>query len=305
MTDRQDAVLGHYEAETGPDLLTRVQALMEALPPGPIGPSQLAGLDQFHMGGLPATMRLAELAGVGPGASALDAGSGLGGPARYLAKSTGCRVTGVDLSPSYVALATMLAERTGLAGSVTFQAGDLLALPFPAEHFDLVWTQHVAMNIADRPALYREFRRVLKPAGRLALHDVLWADDKPEPLFPVPWAETAATSTLLTELETLAALGENGFRPMHWLDVTAEALAWTAQPRPAPAGRRIPRLRHGPALPRHGGKFCPQSARGAIASVHGCVQRGRLNRTGWARPKKGVPSRGAAPAVRMTRRYVA
>jgi SAM-dependent methyltransferase len=236
MTERKDAVRQHYEAETGSDLLTRVQALMEDLPPGPIDPSRLAGLDQFHMGGLPATMRLAELAGAGPGTLALDAGSGLGGPARYLAKTTGCRVTGVDLSPSYVALATMLAERTGLAGSVTFQAGDLLALPFPAEHFDLVWTQHVAMNITDRAALYRGFRRVLKPAGQLALHDVLWADGKPEPLFPVPWAETPATSTLLTEAETLTVLDESGFRPLHWLDVTAEALAWAAQPRPALAG---------------------------------------------------------------------
>jgi sarcosine/dimethylglycine N-methyltransferase len=236
MTDRKDAVRGHYEAETGPGFLARIQALMATLPPGPIEPSSLAGLDQFHMGGLPATKRLAELSGAGPGTSALDAGSGLGGPARYLAKATGCRVTGIDLSPSYVDLATMLTERTGLSGSVTFQAGDLLALPFPAEHFDLVWTQHVAMNIADRPALYRGFRRVLKAGGRLALHDVLWADGKTEPLFPVPWAETPATSTLLTEAETLAVLSESGFRPLHWLDVTAEALAGAAQPRPAPSG---------------------------------------------------------------------
>jgi SAM-dependent methyltransferase len=236
MTDRQDAVRGHYEAETGADFLTRVRALLETLPPGPIESSQLAGLDQFHMGGLPATMRLAELAGVVTGTTVLDAGSGLGGPARYLAKTTGCRVIGVDLSPSYVALATMLTERTGLAGSVTFQAGDLLALPFPAEHFDLVWTQHVAMNIADRSALYRELRRVLKPSGRLALHDVLWANGKPEPLFPVPWAESPANSTLFTEAETLAVLGESRFTPLHWRDVTAEALAWASQPRPRAAG---------------------------------------------------------------------
>jgi SAM-dependent methyltransferase len=236
MTDRQQDVRGHYEAETGPDLLSRVQALLETLPAGPIEPSQLASLDQFHMGGLPATARLAALAGAAAGITVLDAGSGLGGPARYLAKTAGCRVIGVDLSPSYVALATMLAERTGLAGSVAFQAGDLLALPFPAEHFDLVWTQHVAMNIADRAALYREFRRVLKPAGRLVLHDVLWADGKPEPLFPVPWAESPANSTLLTEAETLAVLGGSKFTPVHWLDVTAEALAWALQPRPRAAG---------------------------------------------------------------------
>ncbi|HET6609920.1 MAG TPA: methyltransferase domain-containing protein [Rhodopila sp.] len=237
MTERQDAVRGHYEAETGPDFLSRVQALLETLPPGPIEPSQLAGLDQFHMGGLPATMRLAELAGARPGITVLDAGSGLGGPARYLAKAMGCRVAGVDLSPSYAALATMLAERTGLAGQVTFQVGDLLGLPFPADHFDLVWTQHVAMNIADRPSLYREFRRVLKPDGKLALHDVLWADGKPQPLFPVPWAESPANSTLLTEAETQAVLGKSGFKPLHWLDVTAEALAWASQPRPSAAGR--------------------------------------------------------------------
>lgn len=272
MTDRQDAVRGHYEAETGPDLLTRVQALMEALPPGPIEPSQLAGLDQFHMGGLPATMHLAELAGAGPETSVLDAGSGLGGPGRYLAKTTGCRVTGIDLSPSYIGLATMLTERTGLSRSVTFQAGDLLALPFPAGHFDLVWTQHVAMNIADRPALYRGFRRVLKPAGRLALHDVLWADGKPEPLFPVPWAETPATSTLLTEAETLAVLGESGFRPLHWLDVTAEALGWAAQPRPAPAGAASLASVMGPRLAAMSANFARNLREGRVRLFMGVFQ---------------------------------
>lgn len=223
-------VRGHYEAETGPDLPARIHALLAA---GPIEPDSLATLDQFHMGGLAATMRLAELADPARGAQVLDAGCGLGGPARYLAATRGCRVTGIDLSPAYVEVATLLTERTGQAGEVTFQAGDLLALPFPDASFDLVWTQHVAMNIADRATLYRGLRRVLKSGGRLALHDVLWADARLEPLYPVPWAETPATSTLLTDAETKTVLDQSGFHPLHWTDVTAEALAWAAQPRPS------------------------------------------------------------------------
>ncbi|HVY15793.1 MAG TPA: methyltransferase domain-containing protein [Rhodopila sp.] len=233
---RSDAVRGHYEAETGPDLPGRIRTLLEALPPGPVDPKHLAGLDQFHMGGLPATLRLVELADPAPGAAVLDAGSGLGGPARILAATRGCRVVGVDLSPAYVSLAAMLAERTGLADAVTFQPGDLLALPFPDARFDLVWTQHVAMNIADRAGLYGGFRRVLKPGGRLALHDVLRVDGAADPVYPVPWAETAADSTLLTEAGTLDVLRRSGFRPVHWVDVTQEALAWAAQPRPAASG---------------------------------------------------------------------
>ncbi len=225
-------VRGHYEAETGADLPARIQALVAA---GPIEPTSLASLDQFHMGGLAATMRLAEMAEPEREMQVLDAGCGLGGPARYLASARGCQVTGIDLSPAYVAVASLLTERTGQAGKVTFQAGDLLALPFPDARFDLVWTQHVAMNIADRGGLYRSLRRVLKTGGRLALHDVLWADGKPEPVYPLPWAETPATSTLLTEAETFAVLDQSGLRPLHWKDVTDDALAWAAQPGPAAA----------------------------------------------------------------------
>jgi len=120
--------------------------------------------------------QLAQIAGIERGATILDAGSGLGGPSRYLASTYGCRVIGVDLTPSFVAVAQLLAQRTGLNTLVSYQIGDLLALPFPDSCFDAVWTQHVVMNIPDRERVYREFRRVLKPGGKLAFYDVLATD---------------------------------------------------------------------------------------------------------------------------------
>ncbi|MFX7938290.1 methyltransferase domain-containing protein, partial [Acinetobacter baumannii] len=80
----------------------------------------------------------------------IDIGSGLGGPSRYLAKRFGCSVVDVDLSASFVAAATYLADRTGLGDRVTYQQADALALPFPSGSFDVAWTQHVAMNIENR-----------------------------------------------------------------------------------------------------------------------------------------------------------
>lgn len=77
-----------------------------------------------------------------------------------------------------------------------FQHGDALELPFDDGSFDVVWTQHSSMNIADKRRLYAGFHRVLRPGGRLALFEVVAGLG--EPLhFPVPWASGQATSFLL------------------------------------------------------------------------------------------------------------
>ena len=159
----------------------------------------------------------------------LDAGSGLGGPSRYLAEAFDCDVTGVDLAPDYVAIASLLAKRAGLEEKVRYQVGDLMRLPFENASFDLVWTQHVVMNIRDRNGLYREFWRVLKPGRTFAFYDVLAGDNGEAPHYPVPWAETPDFSTLLTEAETRAALTSAGFDLTLWNDVTEEAFEWLPQ----------------------------------------------------------------------------
>ncbi|MBI2959596.1 MAG: methyltransferase domain-containing protein, partial [Betaproteobacteria bacterium] len=122
----------------------------------------LAPIDEFHIRGRHATLELARAAGLDATKNVLDVGSGVGGPSRCIAAEFGCRVTGVDLTDEYCRVATMLAERIGLAHLVNYRQGDALNLPFPDGAFDVVWSQHVAMNIPDKAALYCEMHRVLK-----------------------------------------------------------------------------------------------------------------------------------------------
>jgi ubiquinone/menaquinone biosynthesis C-methylase UbiE len=228
MIDVLEDVRDHYRV-TG--LTERLKTALAALGPEdrPLTPRQLANLDQFHTRGLAATAELGKLAGITAGMSVLDVGSGVGGPARFLAATCGCRVTGVDLSEPFVDAARYLTERTGQGGQVSFETASALELPFDSGRFDVVLLQHVAMNISDRTRLYREIRRVLKSGGRFATFDVVSTGG--EPHYPVPWARTPATSFLLTAIATREAIEPAGFRTLTWQDDTEAAKAWFAQMR--------------------------------------------------------------------------
>jgi len=236
MTDALDGVRDHYRA-TG--LTERLRAALAVFGPEEqrLTPQQLATLDQFHTMGLAATEALARLAGITAAMSVLDVGSGVGGPARYLAATFGCRVTGIDLSEPFVDAARYLTARTGQGDKVAFQAGSALALPFGDGSFDAVLLQHVAMNISDRLQLYREIRRVLRQGGRFATFDVVAVSA--ELHYPVPWARTPATSFLLTADATRETIEQAGFRTLVAQDDSEIAKAWFARlrasgPPPAP-----------------------------------------------------------------------
>lgn len=198
---------------------------------GLLTPGDLAPIDQFHIGGEGATRSLAALAGIGPTTRVLDVGGGFGGPARTLAATYGCSVVVLDLTEAYCQVGEMLTARCGLSDRVSFRHGDALAIPFPDAAFDLVWTQHSSMNIADKRRLYAEAARVLKPGGRLALYEIMAGTQ--EPLhYPVPWARDASISFLSPPDEVHALLTDAGFRTLHWEDLTETAVTG-AQPRPA------------------------------------------------------------------------
>jgi sarcosine/dimethylglycine N-methyltransferase len=226
MIDVLNGVRDHYRA-TG--LTERLKTALTAFGPDDqrLTPQQLATLDQFHTRGLAATVELAKLAGMTADMLVLDVGSGVGGPARFLAATYGCQVTGVDLSEPFVDAARYLTERTGQSERVSFETASALELPFDDGHFDVVLLQHVAMNIADRAQLYREIRRVLKSGGRFATFDVVLSSG--EPHYPVPWARTPATSFLLTAAATREVIEPAGFRTLAWEDDTEAAKTWFAQ----------------------------------------------------------------------------
>ena len=188
-------------------------------------PEDLAPIDQFHIRGRTATLELARAAGLEPAMHVLDVGSGIGGTSRCLAKHFGCRVTGIDLTEEYCRVAAMLSTRVGLEHLVDCRQGDATRLPFDDQSFDVVWTEHVAMNIPDKIRLYSEMHRVLKPGGTLAIYDVLAGPSGPV-LFPVPWARTPDTSFLVSPDELRKLLEESGFTVADWSDTTEAARAW-------------------------------------------------------------------------------
>jgi len=178
--------------------------------PERLAPADLAPVDEFHIGGREATVALAGQLDLRPGQALLDIGSGLGGASRHFAQAHGCRAWGVDLTADFVAVATSLAARVGLADRVRYIEGSALALPFPAGTFDAATLLHVGMNIADKPALFAEARRVLKPGAVFGIYDVMRTGDG-EPAYPVPWATTAEGSALATADAYRQALAGAGF----------------------------------------------------------------------------------------------
>ncbi len=244
MTDGTQGVAEHYaHGDLGAAILA---ALRDAgIDPDALSPADLAPLDQFHAGGLEATVQLAELARVDAGWHLLDVGCGIGGPARHLAATFGCRVTGLDLTEEFCRVAAMLAARTDLSGLVDFRHGDALAMPFADQCFELVWSQHASMNIADKDGLLAEMHRVLKPDGRLAIYDILAGPGGPLH-FPVPWARTTDISFLDAPEALRARLEALGLDVLAWRDVTKPVTDWTramrakaAQHGPQPLGLHL------------------------------------------------------------------
>jgi SAM-dependent methyltransferase len=175
----------------------------------------LAGIDEFHALGRSATMALADLAGIEPGTEVVDVGAGLGGPARFLALRRGARVTAVEPMQRLRDACADLNRRTGADDAIRVVEGSATRLPLADATMDVVWMQAVAISVADKAAMAREARRVLRAGGRLAFFDS-FARDGRELHFPLPWADDPGESFVASAGELRSAFAAAGLEPVVW-----------------------------------------------------------------------------------------
>lgn len=222
---RDDRIAEHYR---GDGIAAAIAAGLGELGKSPdtITFEDLAPADEFHIGGRAATAALCERAEIAAGDHVLDLGSGIGGPARFIAGTRDCRVTGIDLTPSFVEAARTLTEWTGQTEHVDFEVGSVLDLPFEDDSFDCAVQLHVGMNIEDKSALALEVARVLRPGGCYAIYDVM-RHREGRVTYPVPWAGDEAYSFLATPDEYRSGLEEAGF-VAEQLDLRDAALSFFA-----------------------------------------------------------------------------
>lgn len=220
-----DKVASHYS--TAHDLADAIAAKLREIgkDTGALTTADLGAIDEFHVRGRKATLELAEGLGLTAASRIIDLGSGLGGPARTLAETYGCHVTGIDLTPAFCEAATALSTWVGLGDKVSFQQGDATQLPFADGSFDAATTIHVAMNIAAKDRMYAETKRVLKSGGRFGVYDILQGEGG-DVLYPVPWAREPSISHLATPDDMQALLSAAGFKILSVTDSTDEGLRW-------------------------------------------------------------------------------
>lgn len=226
-------VAAHYThgslAETFAKAVAGIGKVTQPGLPNSVTVEDLAPVDEFHIGGRAATRAFLGQLGLGPGLRVLDVGCGVGGPTRFAALEYGCHVTGVDLTPEFVATGQQMNAWLGLQDRVQLVVGSALALPFADASFDAAYMLHVGMNIADKRGMLREMARVVKPGGRVGVYDVMWVEgagrptgageasasaaaDQSRMAFPVPWASTREGSALGTVAEYRSAFQAAGLR---------------------------------------------------------------------------------------------
>ena len=198
MENINQTIKNHYlKEELYEDILNRLKE--QGIDLHEVKRSNIAGVDEFHVRGAAVSKELAESLNL-KGATVLDVGCGLGGPSRMLADEYNCQVTGLDLSNEYIRTAKKLSKLVKLDSKTSFIQGDATSLPFDDNKFDVIWTQHVQMNIPNKEKFYSEISRVLKSGGHFLYYEILKKGDG-EVNYPVPWASTSEISFLFKETE--------------------------------------------------------------------------------------------------------
>jgi 27-O-demethylrifamycin SV methyltransferase len=122
------------------------------------------------------TAHLADCAELGADDHVLDAGCGVGAPARFLHDQYGCRVTGISTSQVGIDAAKAYASE-----HLEFLLRDATDTGFAPDTFDRIYSMESA-HLMDKTRLFAECARVLRPGGRIALCDVVMIGNEAEEL---------------------------------------------------------------------------------------------------------------------------
>mmetsp|Transcript_27669 Transcript_27669/g.57923 ORF Transcript_27669/g.57923 Transcript_27669/m.57923 type:complete len:345 (+) Transcript_27669:99-1133(+) len=228
----------HYSRDG--DLMNTIRQGLESSPDvkdtSNLKPKDLAPVDAFHSRGRAATMELCELAlheGVNLSSRTrlLDVGCGLGGTARYLADTYECHVMGIDLTQEYITVGNELTQKVGLSDKVELKCANALHMSVvDPESFDVVWTEHVQMNIPDKLGFYQEIADKMKPGAHLVFHDVFFGSNTNENVScPVPWAQEESMSQLAAVNEIQNAMKQAGLQILSWQDKTKPTVEYFTQ----------------------------------------------------------------------------
>ena len=174
------------------DIINRLKELEVDL--NSVTRKDIAGVDEFHVRGAEVSRELAKIVNIN-NSRLLDIGCGIGGPCRMLADEFTCDAVGIDISKEYVATASRLSELVGLNHKTKFIYADATNLPFQDNEFEVIWTQHVQVNISDKLKFYSEIDRVLKNNGVFIYYEVFKKGNKGVN-YPMPWADESRISFL-------------------------------------------------------------------------------------------------------------
>ena len=208
------------------DLIAKIDAFLTEAGVDPTDSSALNAFDQYHAGGAAAVDLLIPTLQLTSESTVLDVGAGFGGPARQIARQTGARVVGVDITSSYVETASWLTERCGLSDRVAFEEIDIAEYRHDSP-IDAAITMHVQMNVEFKSDWYRAIADRLVGGGRLAIWEVCRLGAR-QPIWPMPWSLDGTDSFLATPDELEAAIVAAGFETAEWEDASAWVADWFA-----------------------------------------------------------------------------
>jgi len=234
----EEAINAQYgQSDLGKKILAILEG--EGLDSARLTQDILTPIEELHLRGRSATIELAREAGLNESMRVLDIGCGIGGPARTLASEFGCHVIGLELCEEYCHATEIINDRVGLSNKIEIRQGNALNMPFGNAVFDVVFMQHVLMNIENKERLLSQTKRVLRPKGRLALYTICISSITPIH-FPVIWANNPDINFLLSANDLRNLISNSGFKEISWKDETEKILEEIQHARSKPRSK-IPR----------------------------------------------------------------